>query len=194
MSYNRLVTMTAAALFAAAPLTAQRAVVFNLNGGGYNHFTNLNASGAPTADFKPGYNLGASLGLDLTKYYGVHADFTYAHAQARGTSAFAGADVQRYFYGAHVEVRYPFESGLVPFGFVGGGAVTVRQAHNTPVPTFTKPAAMLGAGFGYTLPRSAFELFGEGKTLVYQWNRMGFDKTLWDVTYSVGLAYRLSLR
>jgi hypothetical protein len=37
-------------------------------------------------------------------------------------------------------------------------------------------------------------VFGEGKTLVYQWNRVGYDKTLWDVTYSVGLSYRLPLR
>lgn len=194
MVFNRL-TATAAALFlAAAPLAAQRAVVFNFNGGGYNHFNNLSASGAPTADFKPGYNFGASVGMDFTQYFGLHGDFTYAHAQARGASTFAGADVQRFFYGAHLELRYPFEGGLAPFAFVGGGAVTVRQAHNSQIPTFTKPAGMLGAGFGYTIPRSNVEVFGEGKTLVYQWNRVGYDKTLWDVTYSVGLAYRLPLR
>lgn len=194
MSPIRVTSTVVAALLGAAPLVAQRAVIFNLNGGGYNHLANLNGSGAPTADFKPGYNLGMSVGLEFTRYLHMHGDFTFARARARGASAFAGADFNRLFYGAHVELRYPFESGFVPFGFVGGGAVTVDQAGSTVVPTFTKPAGMMGAGFGYTIPRSNFELFGEGKTLVYQWKQTGFDKTLWDVTYSVGLSYRLPLR
>jgi len=192
MAVNRVTAVIAAALLGAAPLAAQRAVVFNVNGGGYNHFTNLSASGAPTADFKPGYNFGASVGLGITRYFGLHGDFTYANAQARGASTFAGADVQRFFYGAHLELRYPFESGFIPFAFAGAGAVTVR--HNDQIPTFTKPAGMLGAGIGYTIPRSNLEVFGEGKTLVYQWNRTGYDRTQWDLTYSVGLAYRLGLR
>jgi opacity protein-like surface antigen len=194
MSIGRFTTAALAASLCAAPLGAQRAVVFNLNGGGYNHFANLNAKGAPTADFKPGYNFGASVGVQFTDYIGLHGDFTFAHAQARGAESFAGADIHRLFYGAHLELRYPFQNGVTPFAFAGGGAVTVDQAHNNQVPRFTKPAAMLGAGLGYALPRSNLEIFGEAKTLGYRWNRMGFDKTLWDVTYSVGLAYRLPLR
>ena len=62
------------------------------------------------------------------------------------------------------------------------------------VATFTKPAGMMGAGLGYDLPRSNLGVFAEGKSLVYQWDRSGFDKTMWDVTYSIGLAYRLGLR
>jgi len=183
-----------AACFAAAPLAAQRTLVVNLNGGGYTHLSNLNASGAPTADFKPGYNFGASVGVELTRFVALHGDFTFAHAMARGTSSFTGGDIHRMFYGAHVELRYPMESGVTPFAFVGGGAVTVDQAHSGTLPTFTKPAGMMGAGFGYLLPRSRVELFGEGKGLVYKWDQAGFNKTLWDVTYSVGVAYRLDLR
>ncbi|HEY6108424.1 MAG TPA: outer membrane beta-barrel protein [Gemmatimonadales bacterium] len=193
MSFHRGTSIAVVALLGAAPLAGQRAIVFNVNGGGYNHLTNLSAGGTPTADFKPGYNFGLSVGREFTKYFALHADFTFAHAQARGTSSFAGADIHRLFYGAHLELRYPFAGGVTPFAFAGGGAVTVDQAHNNQVPTFTKPAGMLGAGIGYGIPRSNFEVFAEGKSLVYKWDRSGFDKTQWDVTYSVGLAYRLML-
>lgn len=190
----RLQHIAVALTFAvAAPLAAQRAVVFNLNGGGYNHLANLNAAGAPTADFKPGYNFGASIGYQVNQWFGIHGDFTFAHATARGTSAFSGGDIHRAFYGVHAEVRYPFETGLTPFAFLGAGAVTVDQAHGGTLPLFTRAAGMMGAGLGYQIPNSRIEVFGEGKTLVYNWNRAGFNKTQWDVTYSMGLAYHLPL-
>jgi opacity protein-like surface antigen len=194
MSFDRFAAAAVVTLLAAAPLASQRALVLNVNGGGYTHLANLNASGAPTADFKPGYNFGTSVGMEFTKYIALHADFTFAHAQARGASSFSGGDIHRYFYGAHLEVRYPFESGWTPFAFAGGGAVTVDQANGSTLPTFTKPAGMFGAGFGYLIPRSKVELFAEGKSLVYKWDEAGFNKTQADVTYSVGLAYRIGLK
>jgi hypothetical protein len=169
-------------------------MVLNVNGGGYEHFVNLNNSGAPTADFKPGYNLGLSLGTEFTRYLALHADFTFARAQARGTSSFTGADINRLFYGAHLELRYPTGGGWTPFAFAGGGAVTVDQVSGSTVPTFTKPAGMFGAGVGYLIPGVPVEVFAEGKGLVYQWNEAGFNKTQADVTYSVGLAYRFKMK
>ncbi len=183
----------AALLVAAAPVAAQQSLVFNVNGGGYSHLVNLNNTGAPTADFKPGYNFGASVGYQINEWLGVHGDFTFAHATARGTSSFSGGDIHRAFYGVHAEVRYPFESGVTPFAFAGAGAVTVDQAHGGTLPLFTRAAGMFGAGLGYQIPQSRLEVFGEAKTLVYNWNRAGFDKTIWDVTYSMGLAYHLPL-
>lgn len=100
MSFHRGTPIAVVALLGAAPLAGQGAIVFNINGGGYNHLANLNTSGTPTADFKPGYNFGLSVGREFTKYFALHADFTFAHAQARGTSSFAGADIHRLFYGA----------------------------------------------------------------------------------------------
>src|SRR5690349_12906019 len=119
---NRYLGTLAAVFFAAAPLSAQRSIVLNVNGGGYEHLVNLNSSGAPTADFNAGYNFGLSGGVELTKFLAVHGDFTFAHAQARGASSFAGADIHRLFYGAHIEARVPLESGWTPFAFAGGGA------------------------------------------------------------------------
>ena len=194
MSLHRIgAAAVVAAFIGVAPLAGQEFVV-NINGGGYNHLTNLSGGGTPTADFKPGYNIGVSLGRSFSEHLALHADFTFAHAQARGASTFTGADIHRMFYGAHLELRYPLEGGVTPFGFVGGGAVTVIDAGGQRIPTFTRPAAMLGAGIGFAIPRSSVDVFLEGKTLVYKWDRAGFNKTLWDLTYSVGVAYRFSLR
>lgn len=191
MKLNRILFVALAV--GATPLAAQQSLVFNLNGGGYGHLANLNATGAPTADFKPGYNFGASVGYQVNQFLGFHGDFTFAHATARGASSFSGGDIHRAFYGVHAELRYPFESGVTPFAFAGAGAVTVDQARGSTVPRFTRTAGMLGAGIGYAIPNSRIEIFGEGKTLVYRWNEAGFNKTLWDLTYSMGVAYHLPL-
>jgi hypothetical protein len=193
MSLRGIAAAAAMVLLGAAPLAGQEFVV-NINGGGYNHLTNLNRAGTPTADFETGYNVGVSLGRAFTQYFAVHADFTFAHAQARGASSFSGADIHRVFYGAHLELRYPLQDGTTPFAFAGAGAVTVVDAGGQRVPTFTRPAGTLGAGIAVAVPRSGFDVFLEGKTLVYKWDRGGFNKTLWDLTYSVGVAYRFTLR
>jgi len=181
-------------LFGAASLAAQengRAVVFQAFGGGVSHLRNLNSSGS-VAHFKPGYNIGAAIGIQANDYVGLHADFTYTRNQAQGAASFAGTNIDRFFYGAHLELSYPTENHFAPFAFGGGGAVTVRQAGSaTTLPQFTKPAAMFGAGFRYQFGGAPVELLVEGKSLVYNWDRGGFSRTQWDVSYSAGLAYRL---
>ena len=182
------------ALFGAASLSAQangRAVVFQAFAGGATHLRNLNAAG-PVAHFEPGYNIGGAIGVQVSDYFGVHADFTYTRNVARGSSNFTGSNIDRYFYGAHVELSYPTENRFAPFAFAGGGAVTVHQAGVAAIlPNFTKPAAMFGAGFRYQVGDMPIELLVEGKSLVYKWDRGGFARTQWDVSYSAGLAYRL---
>lgn len=186
---NRVAAGVAAALVLAAPLAGQeKAVVLQGLGGGYSHLANLNAAG--NADFKTGFNLGAVVGVQLTKFVSVHGDFTFARNQARGSAPFAGSNFNRFFYGAHLELRYPFEGGLAPFVFAGGGGVTVDQSATGGL-NFTKAAGMFGAGASYSIPRSKVELLFEGKTLVYKWDQGGFNKTQADLTYSVGLAYRI---
>lgn len=184
------------ALLAVPSLAAQqpsRGVVFQALGGGATHLRNLNTTGG-VAHFQPGFNLGGAVGVQANEYFGLHLDFTYTRNQARGASAFSGANVDRYFYGAHVELSYPAGSRVAPFAFAGGGAVTVTQTGpGTALPDFTKPAAMFGAGLRYQLGNAPFEVLLEGKSLVYQWDRGGFSRTLWDVSYSAGFAYRLGL-
>lgn len=179
------------ALVAAAAATAQqRAFVVGAYGGGYAHFANLSQS----ADFKPGYNLGGTVGIQLNNLVSLHGDVTFARSRARGLMPFAGADVDRLFYGAHMELAYEMLAGLKGYAFAGGGMVRIDQAAPERFTPFSKPAGMLGLGMFINVPRTELDIMVEGKTLVYKFDRAGFDTNLWDLTYGIGLAYRIPLR
>ena len=223
MSYrNRLGAAVITALFAAAPLAAQfeRSVVIGMYGGGYDHLVNLNDAGINhgTADFTPSQSFGATAGIQLNRYVALHSDFTFVQNRAEGDESFAGRRFNRFFYGAHVEVGYPLGGGITPYLFFGGGAVTIDEiGSGATIGTFTKPAGMFGAGFFYTLV-GRFDLFAEGKQLVYNWDRGGFapmpwylvttegqiyrvdvntgsfNRTQWDLTYTFGVSYRFGKR
>lgn len=175
----------------ATALAAQdRALIVSVYGGGADHLADLRSS--PPAWFTPGYNLGASAGIQLNQYFAVHGDFTFTRNPLRGgPQTIAGRDVNRFFYGAHLEGRYPFTNGLAPFLFAGLGAVSIDQLGVDRFAPFTRPAAMYGGGLFYAFPRSHIEAFGELKGLTYRWNTAGFHRTMFDVTYSGGLSYRL---
>ncbi len=186
----RLVASLAAwAVIAAAPLGAQeRALVVSAYGGGADHLADLK-SGPVAAYFNPGYNVGASLGVQFSRYLAVHGVVTYTRNPALGASPFAGQDVNRFFYGAHLEARYPL-GAVAPFVFLGAGAVTIDQLGIDQFQPTTRAAAMYGGGLFYAVPRTRLELFGEVKGLTYRWNMAGFNRLMFDVTYSGGLSYR----
>ncbi len=185
-----ILLVTACMAFAATRLAAQdRAVVLSLYGGGADHLADLQKQ--PSVWFMPGYNVGASIGLQLNQYFAIHGDFTFTRNPTHGVASFAGADVNRYYYGAHVEGRYPFANGFAPFAFAGLGAVSVDQLGIDQFEPFTRPAAMYGGGIFYAIPRTRVEAFGELKGLTYRWNTAGFRRTMFDVTYSMGASYRL---
>lgn len=190
---TRLMRFAALAMVAAAlavPAGAQqRSLIFSVYGGGADHLADLRSS--PPVWFMPGYDLGASVGLELSRHVAVHGDFTYTRNPTRGSSSFAGADVNRFYYGVHVEGRYPLSIGLDPFVFGGVGAVSVDQLGLDTFKPFTRPALMYGGGLFYPIPRSRVGVFGEVKGLTYRWNTAGFQRTMFDVTYSVGASYRL---
>ena len=196
MNVTLRVLAVPALLLGAMPLGAQEegpAVVFQTFGGAATHLRDLNSSGS-AADFKLGYTLGLAIGLQVNDHIALHGDFTYARNVARGASSFAGVKIDRLYYGAHVELSYPTESGFAPFVFGGGGAVAVEEAASGPTRiNFTKPAVMFGAGLRYRIPGVPVELLAEGKSMVYKWEGGGFSRTQWDLSYAVGLAYRMEL-
>lgn len=190
--YSILIALAGAAVLAGAGLRAQdRAVVFSLYGGGADHLADLAKS--PPVWFMPGYDLGMSVGLQLNHYFGVHGDFTFTRNPTHGYASFAGADVNRFYYGAHVEGRYPTSIGIAPFAFAGAGAVSIDQLGLDQFKPFTRPALMYGGGLFYAIPRTRVEAFGEVKGLTYRWNTAGFRRTMVDVTFSMGASYRLPL-
>jgi hypothetical protein len=183
----------AALLFAAGGLAAQhRPVMFvGAYGGGYEHVLDLNA--AHSADFKPGYSAGITVGEQLTRRVAVHADFTYARNTAQGDSPFAGRDFDWFFYGLHLEAAAPIEGGVTPYAFVGGGAISVRElGSSSPVGTFTKPAALFGVGLFFAVPATRAQFFAEAKNVAFHWDRGGFDRMQWDFGYVAGASYRFT--
>lgn len=185
-----LAALVAAFAALAAPAHAQRrALIISVYGGGADHLADLRSH--PPVWFMPGYDVGASVGVELNRYFAVHGDFTYTRNPTEGRASFAGADVNRFYYGAHFEARYPLSIGLSPFVFAGAGAVSVDQLGVDQFAPFTRPAVMYGGGLFYRIPRTRVELIGELKGLSYRWNVAGFTRTMADVTYSAGLAYRI---
>ena len=152
---------------------------------------NLNDAG--TADFKTGFNVGGSIGYDVNKFVGVRGTFTFAQNDARGTVllvAFAaGTKTNRYLYGGEVVLKAPLAGGITPYVLAGGGAVTF-QPDTTTSTNFTKPAGKIGAGLSFDIPASNVSIFAEGGGWFYQFDRFGFDKTQFDLTWSAGLSYR----
>jgi hypothetical protein len=183
--------IAAALLLAAAPLAAQgREIVVQLYGGGADHLADLQKS--PPAWFMPGYSVGGSVGVQLDNNIGIHGDFTYTRNPVEGTGVIAGRDVNRFFYGVHAEFRYPMRQ-WTPFTFAGVGAVSIDQIGLDTFKPTTRPAAMFGAGVFYMIPASRMEVLGEVKGLTYNWNMAGFHRTMLDVTYAMGIAYRFGL-
>ena len=184
MSLGAMLTVAAVASLGAQ----ERSLVVSVYGGGADHLADLQSS--PAAYFMPGYNVGGSVGVQLSRHFAIHGDFTYTRNPSRGAAPFAGNDVNRFFYGAHFEARLPL-GAVAPFVFLGGGAVTIDQLGIDQFDQTTRAAAMYGGGLFYSIPRSRFEVFGEVKGFAYLWDLAGFNRMMYDVTYAGGLSYRL---
>ena len=193
----KLIIRIAASVMALAPVTTplgaqQRALVLRLYGGVVDHLADLSSS--PAASFTPGYSVGASAGVQLSQLLAVRGDFTYTRNQTWGAASFAGADVNRFYYGVQLEARRTLGGNWTPSVFVGLGAVSVDQLGVDEFAPFTKAAVMVGGGVAYAIPGSRIAVFGELKGATYKWDQAGFDRTMFDVTYYVGASYRLPLR
>jgi opacity protein-like surface antigen len=176
------------ALFAATLGAQQRHLVLSVYGGGADHLADFE-SGA-SVWLMPGHNLGANVGLELSRHLAVRGDFTYARNPSRGSILFAGSDIIHYYYGVQLEGRYPL-GYFAPFAFIGVGGASIDQDGVDQFEPFSKPAAMLGGGIAYSFPRSPLEVFGAVKGISYKWDRTGFDRQLFDVTYSLGMRYKV---
>jgi hypothetical protein len=191
-SVARIVAVAAAILLATSPLGAQeRTLIVSLYGGGAGPLAELRPD--PPTWFMPGYSLGASLGVQLTRVLAVRGDFTYTRNPVEGAPPLAGRDVNRFFYGVHAVFRFPKGRGIAPFVFAGAGGVSIDQLGVDAFSPTTRPAVMYGGGVFYTVPRSRLDVFGEIKGLTYNWNMAGFHRNMVDVTFTAGVTYRIPL-
>jgi len=195
MSYSRSVLgALVLTLGAASAAPAQdHAVRLFARGGGYNALTDLNDAG--TSDFKKvGYTIGGGVGVQAHRYVTVRGDFSFGRNELRSNSVPTGIRTNRFFYDAAVQLQYPTASGLEPYVFAGGGAVTLHQV-GTSGQNKTRAAGTFGLGLNYQVPNSPFGVFAEGKSWLYKLENMsgalaGFDKTQFDVAWSGGISYR----
>jgi outer membrane protein with beta-barrel domain len=192
---RRLTGALVLALALAAPAAAQdRAVFLFARGGGYNGLSNLDDAG--TSDFKKvGFNVGGGVGVQLHRYVSVRGDLTFARNELRDNQLTTGTKLNRFFYDAALQLQYPTASGLEPYLFAGGGAVTLHEV-GTSGQNKTKAAGTFGLGFNYRIPNSQFGVFAEGKSWLYKLNGMqgalaGIDKTQYDIAWSGGVSYKL---
>jgi opacity protein-like surface antigen len=183
------------ALALATPAVAQdRAVVFFARGGGYNGLSDLTDAG--TSDFKKvGFNVGGGVGVQVHRNVSVRGDLTFARNELRNNQVATGTKLNRFFYDAALQLQYPTASGLEPYLFAGGGAVTLHEV-GTSGQNKTKAAGTFGLGFNYRIPNTQFGLFAEGKSWLYKINGMsgtlvGVDKTQYDVAWNGGVSYKL---
>ncbi|MCH8935736.1 MAG: porin family protein [Gemmatimonadetes bacterium] len=191
MSYFSTVGVGLVALVVAAnPLVAQRSIFVFGHGGGFSSLEDLNAAG--TADFDTGFNVGGGVGLQLNKYLAVRGSFDFAKSDVRGfgVGGLEGAEIKRFFYGADLQLRYPFSMGLSPYVFGGAGGVTIDDTGGRRLDSFSKFAGRFGAGLSYEFPGSGFGIFGEASGFVYDFDRAGVDETQVDIAWHGGLAYR----
>lgn len=196
MSFLRgAIGAVALALALAAPVTAQdRAVVFFARGGGFNGLSDLDDAG--TTDFKKvGFNVGGGVGVQVHRNVVLRGDLTFARNELRTNELATGNKLNRYFYDAAIQLQYPTASGLQPYVFAGGGAVTLDPAGFSG-DSKTKLAGTFGLGLNYQIPNTQFGLFAEGKSWLYKLDGMsgplaGVDKTQYDIAWTGGLSYKL---
>jgi hypothetical protein len=195
MSFTRsILGALATALVLAVPVAAQeRSVHLFARGGGYNALTNLNDAGS--ADFKKvGYTVGGGLGVRIHRYVTLRGDFDFARNQFRVDQQQTGQDVNRFFYDASVQLQYPTSSGLEPYIFAGGGAVTIHQVGMSGQDQ-TKGTGTFGLGLNYTVPGAGVGIFIEGKSWLYNPTNLtgalaGVDKLQYEVAWAGGVSYR----
>lgn len=187
-----LVIVTSAAPALAQSTASTSGAIVAVQGGGFTAAANLNDAG--TADFKTGFNAGIAAGYQINSNLAVLGTVTFVRSETRGTALpemiAEGAKTNRYLYGAELQVKAPLGGGVSPYLIVGGGAVTFQTDDPDMRHTFTKPAGKIGAGLSLELPGSNVSAFVEGAGWAYQFDRFGFDKTQFDITWSAGLSYR----
>jgi Outer membrane protein beta-barrel domain len=186
-----ILSLLAPAALSAQSTSLQRNVIFFANGGGASPVTDLNDAG--TASLQTGWTAGGGVGVQINPYVAVRGtfDFTRTEGEGTGAGALASSNLNHYFYGGDVQLRYPTAGGFAPYILLGAGAVTIDNADDDSFESFTKFAGKGGLGVEYAFARSNVGLFAQATSYLYDYDRNGFDKTQADLLWTAGLTYRL---
>lgn len=155
--------------------------------GGFSEAANLNDAG--TADWRLGWMATVDATAWIHQYVGIRGGAGWAQDSLHGTvSSLSGRrKFNKFFYDGEVVLRYPVRTAsgaVIPYVLGGAGAVTLHRLDSTDE-TFTKFAGNYGVGLEYRYKRIGFR--AEGRDLVYQFDRYGFDKTQHGIVWDGGL-------
>jgi hypothetical protein len=173
-----------------------KAVSFQVRGGSFHGISHLND--AHTADLqKRGFNAGAGLNVELTRYFALRGDVNLARNELELNNVETGRDLSRLFYDASLQFQYPITENFKPYIFVGAGAVTLHPT-GTDDGDKTTFAGTGGLGITYTIPGTGLGIGVEGKSWLYQFKDVGgqfaaYDKLQFDATWGATLSYRIPL-
>lgn len=144
-----------------------------------------------TVDYKPGMLIGGGAILRLFPRFAIRADVSYAMSSGQQSGAVGeSVDLNRAYYGASMELRFPTELGLAPYAFAGGGLVNLRRTASSYNFQLTESAALLGAGIAYAFDNTPFTAFVQLNEWIY--NRTSAGGTQFDTSFGVGLGYAVS--
>ena len=195
MRFGKSFAGIALALLAVGPLAAQqsgdRVSVF-VRGGGMSALNDLNESG--TLEMATGFTFGGGVGYKLHRNIVIRGDLSYAENDMELNGADVGS-LNRIFYGAAIQFQLPNSTGLMPYVFAGGGAVTLDPDGGE---TETKGQGTFGGGVKYGLGQSRFSVFAEGIAYTYKGKvrtsaptNINVNKTQWDVAWTGGISINL---
>lgn len=182
-----------------APLHGQiQSVNLSVHGGGYSTVHNVfNLQTGTADDFKTGFTLGGSIGLQLHKYVELRASLMGAQNQLRVNGAETGSYLNRYYVGVDVKGDYPLAGGVNAYGLAGGGFVILHEKGAT-AGDKTQGFGHLGLGIAHAVS-GRFSLFVQADGLFYSLSGLtspalsAYSSAQFDVAWSAGASYRFPL-
>ncbi len=96
----------------------------------------------------------------------------------------------RLFYGGDLLIGWATDVGLAPYFFGGLGGVRIDPAQSGEE-SFAKFATRFGTGLNFLIQDARLTPFLEISSWIFDFDRLGFDKTQIDFTMSVGLAWTI---
>jgi hypothetical protein len=146
-----------------------------------------------TANLKGGFAGGAGVGMQINPNLGFRLSLDVSPTTGEGlTSRYYEEAVNRFFYGADMQVRHVTERGIAPFFALGIGAVTVTNPDADDFDSFTGFAGKGAFGLEYLPKTGKLSYFGQGSAYPYEFNESVYERWQTDMLWTVGLKYRLT--
>jgi hypothetical protein len=171
------------------PLPAQsRALVVFGFGGRHAPVVNLTDTGD---DYSAAFSYGGGVAVQFGPRIALRASISRHRARYRGeTVALSDSGATRYAYGGDLQVGWPSTSPLVPYVFLGAGAVR-SDPDEMGLATTTSPAGRFGVGINRVSRIGAW--FLEFGAWLYQFDGLGLKRFQFDVEGRLGFAMAIGL-